>query len=584
MVGTVLSVTAASLCTGLYVMGTLGAPSATHSPRSSFSFRATADAISGTGTVLSPHIRSVLSGARRLGPLGPSTMLHLSLGLKGRNNAALNTLLDNGKTVPVAEYDDRFGPDPALVAATEKWLRAEGLKATWSPGDATMPAQGTAADIEKAFSVSLSRYRVNAADSRHPIDFYAPTDEPRVPMAERRVVASVVGLDDYPIPAPMPEASSSSCGAVGSPQTDGGFTPDQVAGFYNFGPLYKAGLSGAGQTVVFIEIDGYQQSDLQMYADGFGLPPFNITGPVVNQSWGVSSPLSFSGCGTETELDVEIVHAMAPQAQLVIYDALGSNQSLLISLQHAISTYPHAIVNMSLGGCEDAASAKQFDALFTQLAAGGGTAYVSSGDSGAYVKSCPGHTLTVSEPASAPHATAVGGTTAFVGAGSTYGEEAVWGNPYEQWGSGGGLSSVFKRPSWQTGLGVSNQYSSGMREVPDVASIADIDTGWDTVGGGAWSYTGGTSAAAPLWAALASLTDQALAKRSLGRIGFDNPALYDFGSNPSHFPGLAYHPVTEGNNLYYRATSTGWNYGTGWGTPNAAAVVDDFIAYERGTR
>jgi subtilase family serine protease len=67
-------------------------------------------------------------------------------------------------------------------------------------------------------------------------------------------------------------------------------------------------------------------------------------------------------------------------------------------------------------------------------------------------------------------------------------------------------------------------------------------------------------------------------------VGFANPALYDFGSNPSHFPGRAFHSVTEGTNLYYPATSTGWNYGTGWGTPNASAVVDDFIAYERGAR
>ena len=95
---------------------------------------------------------------------------------------------------------------------------------------------------------------------------------------------------------------------------------------------------------------------------------------------------------------------------------------------------------------------------------------------------------------------------------------------------------------------------------------------------------GGTSAAAPLWAALTALTDEALGQRHLAEVGFANPAFYDFGSNPSHFPGRAFHPVTEGTNLYYPATSIGWNYGTGWGTPNASAVVDDFIAYERGVR
>jgi subtilase family serine protease len=67
-------------------------------------------------------------------------------------------------------------------------------------------------------------------------------------------------------------------------------------------------------------------------------------------------------------------------------------------------------------------------------------------------------------------------------------------------------------------------------------------------------------------------------------VGFANPALYDFGSHPSHFPAPAFHSVTLGNNLFYQSTSTGWNYGTGWGTPDAAALVDDFIAYSRGAR
>jgi subtilase family serine protease len=83
---------------------------------------------------------------------------------------------------------------------------------------------------------------------------------------------------------------------------------------------------------------------------------------------------------------------------------------------------------------------------------------------------------------------------------------------------------------------------------------------------------------------LTALTDQALAQRHLAEIGFADPAFYDFGSDPGHFPARAFHPVTEGTNLYYPATSPGWNYGTGWGTPNASAVVDDFIAYERGSR
>ena len=346
---------------------------------------------------------------------------------------------------------------------------------------------------------------------------------------------------------------------------------------------------GAGQNVVFMELDGFLSSDLQTYASQFGLPAYDVTGPIVNQSWGTSQAIPLQGCESETELDLEVVHAIAPMAKLVVYQAGSPNQGyplsyVALALQSAIKSYPRSVFSLSLGWCEDAASAQQFDGLFTQLVAGGGTAFVSSGDNGAYARGCSGHNLSIEEPADAPHATAVGGTTAQIGVGSTYGREAAWGEPLEQWGAGGGLSVVFKRPSWQAGPGVADQYSNGMRQVPDVSAIADGNTGWDTIEGGAWGMTGGTSAAAPLWAALTALTDEALSQRNLSEVGFANPALYDFGTNPGHFPALAFHPVVGGTNLYYPASSSGWNFGTGWGTPNASAVVDDFIAYEKGAR
>jgi kumamolisin len=513
----------------------------------------------------------------------------LSLGLKLRHVTALDELLDQGKTVPAGEYDRRFGPAPGLVRSTESWLRAQGLSAFWAPGDSVLEAQGPAAAAERAFSVPLSRYRVKSSGPGGWTEFFAPVGQPRLPAAVAAPVTSVLGLDDYADGTDPRLSAAVCCLGPAGPAGVGGFTPAEVSGFYNFGPLYKAGLTGAGQTVVFMEMDGFQASDLQGFASGFGLPPFDVVGPDVNQTWGTTAAQPVQGCESETELDLEIVHAMAPGAQLVVYEAGAPSTGYLFSyvelaLQSAVRSYPHAVFNLSLGWCEDAASAEQFEGVFTHLVAGGGTAFVSSGDNGAYARGCAGHTLTTQEPADSPHATAVGGTTAHIGVGSTYGQEASWGEPFEQWGAGGGLSVVFKRPSWQTGLGVSNRYSNGMREIPDVAAIADGNTGWDVFEGGAWSLVGGTSAAAPLWAALAGLTDQALAQRHLSEIGFANPAFYDFGANPSHFPGRAFHPVTAGTNLYYPATSLGWNFGTGWGTPNAAAVTDDFIAYERGTR
>jgi kumamolisin len=543
----------------------------------------------GTVAVLAPGFAAVVSGAERLGPLASTTFLNLSLGLKLRDVSALDRLLDQGKTVPAAEYDGHFGPAPGLVRSVEGWLRSQGLRVAWAPGDSVLEARGSAAAAEKAFSVSISRYRLKISGRPGWTDFFAPDGRPTLPLTTGAVVSSVLGLDDYSVGADPRLSTGGNCQGPSGPEGVGGFTPAEVAGFYNFEPLYKAGLTGAGQTVVFMETDGFQASDLQGFASGFGLPPFEVVGPNVNQTWGTTAAQPVQGCESETELDLEIVHSMAPGAQLVVYEAGAPTTGYLLndvelSLQSAVKAYPHAVFNLSLGWCEDAASAEQFDGLFTQLVASGGTAFVSSGDNGAYARGCTGHQLSTQEPADSPHAVAVGGTTAHLGVGSTYGQEASWGEPFEQWGAGGGLSVVFKRPSWQVGVGVSNQYSNGMREIPDVSAIADGNTGWDVFEGGAWSLVGGTSAAAPLWAALGALTDQALAQRHLGQVAFADPALYDFGANPAHFAGRAFHPVTEGTNLYYAATSTGWNYGTGWGTPNAAAVADDFIAYERGTR
>ncbi|HYA44163.1 MAG TPA: S53 family peptidase, partial [Acidimicrobiales bacterium] len=359
------------------------------------------------------------------------------------------------------------------------------------------------------------------------------------------------------------------------------------------------GLDGAGQTVVFLEIDSFQASDIETFSSTFGLPQPVITGPVTNTAWGSAQPATASDEPTEATLDLEVVHALAPEAHLVVYESDNSGADMLAALQAAVDAYPHAVFSYSLGitACsgseigEDPATAAQFDSVLEQLDRGkgssptiGGTALLSTGDTGAY--SCPGSKPGIQMPADSQWATAVGGTTAFIGAGNTYGEEYAWGDPVEQSGDGGGVSTVFKRPPWQVGPGVTNQFSDAMRQIPDVSAIADLTTGWDiysSLANPQWQVIGGTSAAAPLWAALIALTDQALAERGLQRVGFANPALYDFGANPGKFPAKAYHDVTAGDNLYYPATP-GWDFATGWGTPDASAVVDDFISWEKGTR
>jgi subtilase family serine protease len=214
---------------------------------------------------------------------------------------------------------------------------------------------------------------------------------------------------------------------------------------------------------------------------------------------------------------------------------------------------------------------------FQEAAAQGQTVFAASGDEGAYDGTAGSRTkvLAVDYPASDPWVTAVGGTT-LQSNGGQYAGETAWSDtsdPQNPGASGGGLSDIYARPDWQTGPGVSNQYSNGKRQVPDVAADADLNTGYAVYtvgrsGSTGWTVIGGTSAAAPLWAGFAALLNGAMGKR----VGFLNPALYQLGTEAPTLNPSPYHDVTSGTNLYYEATA-GWDYTTGWGSFNGVAFL-----------
>jgi kumamolisin len=201
------------------------------------------------------------------------------------------------------------------------------------------------------------------------------------------------------------------------------------------------------------------------------------------------------------------------------------------------------------------------------------TTFVSSGDCGAFDGEQYGQ-LGVDFPANHPYVIGVGGTILSLNKTGGRADEVVWGNAKadkskckNSWGGGGGLSKVYKQPSWQTGSGVKNQYSTGYRQMPDVSGPADY---LPIVFEQEWTYGGGTSAAAPIWAAGQVLVNQATIK---------NTRKYAFGPKIPYLLSAKtgkYHPyfdVTKGDNLYYKATS-GWDYGSGFGVPNLADVYN----------
>jgi kumamolisin len=226
------------------------------------------------------------------------------------------------------------------------------------------------------------------------------------------------------------------------------------------------------------------------------------------------------------------------------------------------------------------------DQIFQQAAIQGQTFYAASGDTGAFdCRSIPGlptsnslyNQLTVDYPASDPYVTAVGGTALTLGAGSIWQSEVAWSdpnhNPAPPRGTGGGHSIYWAEPAWQTGAGFND---NGGRHVPDVALDADPRTGYSIYttiqNSTGWYAIGGTSAAAPSWAAFTALYNQYAGARGVAELGFASPTLYDLAAKGGPYP--AFHDVTVGDNLNYNA-GAGWDYPTGWGTPYVAGLIFD---------
>ena len=211
--------------------------------------------------------------------------------------------------------------------------------------------------------------------------------------------------------------------------------------------------------------------------------------------------------------------------------------------------------------------------IFQQMAAQGQSLYAAAGDSGAYDN---GSAITVDDPASQPFVTGVGGTKLSVSsAGGPYQSEVVWGDPSEQSndpfdthgsGGGGGISQVWNLPDYQNGVGLSQTF----RNVPDVSLDADPNTGYSIYFGGQFTVFGGTSCAAPLWAAYTALVNQVRVGQKQTVLGFANPTLYTIAKGAGYAKG--FHDVTNGTNLFYAAAS-GYDNATGLGSFDGAGLL-----------
>jgi kumamolisin len=500
--------------------------------------------------------RVVMPGARVLAPADPHERLEVSLivrcGASEQFHARVAELASGraaGPWLSREEFAQRHGAQPADIAAVRAFASAQGLTVVQEhAARRTVVLSGTVAQFNAAFQVQLQQMQHDTCSYR------GRSGGIELPSALDGVVEAVLGLDSRPQASPHFRMRPAASGATS-------FTPPQVASLYEF-----PNSTGLGVCVALIELGGgFRPADLDTYFKGLGLTPPTVTAVSVDHAQ--NSPTgAANGPDGEVMLDIEVVGAIASQAKIAVYFAPNTDAGFLDAITTAIhdTTNKPSVISISWGGPEPnwtPQAMTAMDGAFQAAATLGVTVCVASGDNGSSdgVNDGADH---VDFPASSSFALACGGTSLQAGA-SAISSEVVWNNGANGGASGGGISGFFANPTWQSSLNAVNTQGKSValtqRGVPDVAGNADPQTGYAVRVDGTASVIGGTSAVAPLWAALIARVNQLNGKPA----GFVNPQLYQ---SPS-----ALRDITSGNNGDF-AAATGWDACTGLGSPNGTAL------------
>lgn len=504
-------------------------------------------------TVVPPAVAFHLTS--RVGSPDPSLKLHLAIALPMRNQAQLDSLLQQiydpkspqyRHYLSVAEFTGRFGPTESDYATAVKFFADAGLQVTGvSANRYLIDVAGRVADIERVFHVKMGLYK-HPTENR---DFIAPDREPSPDLSV--AILHVTGLDDYTLPSTrlvQSKGSSTRAGTGSGP--NGNFIGSDVRKAY----VGNSALTGTGQSLGLMELQGYNISDIDKYFRKFGP---TLTVPVNGISVD-GSPLTCSGACTddgEQALDIEYAISMAP----------GLSQVQVYVAEHAVSVLNRmASDNSSKQLSTSWGWGEKFavdDPLFKEMAVQGQTFLTASGDYSSLQKSGPW-------PEEDANLTAVGGTDLTTnGAGGTWASEKGWS------GSAGGpsLDATILIESYQLPLiNASNGGSYTVRNVPDIAGDADTDNMLCADGKcqGGW---GGTSFASPIWAGFIALANQQAAANGKPVVGFLNPTIYGL-ARLSTYPTL-FHDIASGTSGKYTAVK-GYDLVTGLGSPQGAALID----------
>jgi len=599
----------------------------------------------GATTLLPGSVSPLAKPAFDIGRANASTRLAgmtIDFGLSAAQQSALNTLLQQQQTpgsplyhrwLTPAQYASRFGLSADDLAKVEAWLEQQGFTIDRvANSHNAISFSGTVAQVEAAFQTQIHHYNING------ISHIANATPLSIPSAFAGVVLSVRNISDFR-PHPLHRLRRA---ATVSPQytySSGGaqyhfLAPGDFATIYDLNPLYNAGYTGSGETIVITGQSAIETSDITNFQNAAGLTPKAPTVTLVPDT-GTSAFEDQYGDEDESDLDIEWSGAIAQGATInFVYVGNNQNYSVFDSIQYAIDNDLGSIISTSYGACEadfPNSNVSTLQIWFEQANAQGQTLVAAAGDYGA--ADCESASnpdtivngdeatqgLAVDLPAASPLVTGIGGTefsadasapgtywnsTNSVGDASAiqYIPEEVWNDTSTSLGieaGGGGKSIIFGKPSWQTGTGVPND---GARDVPDIslnaspnhdgylfcASGSDADPTSCSNGfldsGGLPDVAGGTSFGAPAFSGILAILTQKLGSTGLGNV---NPEIYNLASSDY---SSAFHDTTSGSNkvpcetgstdcstspIGYSA-GTGYDLASGWGSIDAANFVDDF--------
>jgi uncharacterized repeat protein (TIGR01451 family) len=511
------------------------------------------------------HVPAVVSRLQAKGRLSATTNLTLAIGLPLRNTEALTNLLKDiydpaspnyHHFLTPDEFTAQFGPTADDYQKVLDFARTNGLTVKRTHGNRVLlDVSGKVSDIEKAFHVTMHTYR-HPSESR---DFFAPDTDPSVD--SKIPVLHVSGLDNYAVPRPLLHKvpASNAKPALGS-APGGGYIGSDFRNAYVPGTT----LNGSGQMVGLLQFDsGFYQSDITAYEIQAGLPTNIVVQPVLLDGYG-GGP----GFGNdEVSLDIEMVISMAPGiSKILVFE--GSLTDDILNAMAASNQVKQLSASWSYP--LDSAS----EQIFQEFAAQGQSFFNASGDSDAWL------TGQIPQPCDDPHITIVGGTTLTTAvANGPWTSETVWNwgveYGFDGVGGGGGISTTYTIPSWQTNINMTtNMGSTTFRNIPDVALTAD--NVYVVFGGGANGNFGGTSCATPLWAGLTALINQQAVANGHSTVGFLNPSLYAIAKTSSYTN--CFHDITTGNNAWSQSPNLfyavpGYDLASGLGTPIGTNLI-----------